>query len=208
MTDSMTICRGALTTDVPRVADIHAAAFPGFFLTTLGPAFLRTMYLAFLSSAGGVFVVGQRNGRLDGFAVGVLKSAGKDRHMALRFLPQFLAALLPALLRNPGKVLKRIASQFLALGEEPEIPDGAAVLRSIGVLPEARGSGVASLLLTEFERQALAKGATTVALTTDAVDNERAIGFYLKQGYTVIQEFRQDKSRQMFLMLKDLHQPS
>jgi dTDP-4-amino-4,6-dideoxygalactose transaminase len=47
-------------------------------------------------------------------------------------------------------------------------------------------------------------GAASVALTTDVLDNERAIRFYKKHGYEVAQEFKQDKRRAMFVMLKDL----
>lgn len=207
MNPNNTTCRPARTEDVSQVADVHSAAFPGFFLTSLGAGFLRTMYRAFISNAGGVFVVNEQSNRLNGFAVGVLKSAGKDRNLAIRFLPQFIAALIPGVLRNPVEVLKRVAAQFFAVGEEPEVPKNAVILRSIGVLPDAKGSGVASHLLDEFERLSRAKGATSVALTTDALDNDRAVGFYRKHGYRITQEFSQNKSRKMLLMLKELQQP-
>jgi ribosomal protein S18 acetylase RimI-like enzyme len=204
MNSTIANCRPARTEDVSQVADVHSAAFPGFFLTTLGPGFLRTMYRAFISNVGGVFVINEQNNRLDGFAVGILKSAGKDRNLAVRFLPQFIAALVPGLIRNPVKVMRRVATQFFSVGEEPEVPNNSVILRSIGVLPDAKGSGVASRLLDEFERLSRAKGATSVALTTDALDNERAVGFYRKHGYHIAQEFSQDKNRKMLLMLKDL----
>lgn len=190
--------------DVPSVVDVHVAAFPGFFLTTLGPAFLRTMYRAFLANAGGVFVVAKANQDVHGFAVGALKSAGKDRALALRYLPQFLISVIPGLARSPIKVSRRILSQFFAVGEQITIPEDAAVLRSIGIIPSARGTGVAAHLLREFERCSFLKGARSVALTTDAIDNARAIKFYQKNGYEVAQEFMQDKNRRMLLMLKTL----
>jgi len=207
MNSNNTTCRPAIIDDVNQVTDVHSAAFPGFFLTSLGTGFLRIMYRAFISNSGGIFVVNEQSNRLDGFAVGVLKSAGKDRNLAIRFLPKFIAALIPGVLRNPIKVLKRVAAQFFAVGEEPEVPENAVMLRSIGVLPDAKGSGVASRLLDEFERLSRAKGATSVALTTDALDNDRAVGFYRKHGYVIAQEFSQNKSRKMLLMLKELQQP-
>lgn len=197
-------CLPARLQDVPSVVDVHLEAFHGFFLTSLGPVFLSTMYKAFLSNAGGVFVVARENQDVHGFAVGVLKSAGKDRSLALRYIPQFLIAVIPGLVRNPIKVSRRILSQFLAVGEQITIPDDAAVLRSIGILPDARGTGLAGDLLREFEKRAFIKGARSVALTTDALDNGRAINFYQKNGYEVAQEFMQDKNRLMLLMLKKL----
>lgn len=206
MNNQAMVCRKANASDITQVVDIHISAFPGFFLTTLGPAFLQTMYKAFLFNQGGVFVVNELDGKTLGFAVGVLKSAGRDRNLALRFLPQFMLALIPAVTRNPIKVIKRIGSQFFSTNEKLNIPDDAAVLRSIGVQPKSKGAGVAGRLLQEFERQASKKGAASVALTTDALDNERAIGFYRKNGYMVAQEFKQDGQRPMYLMIKQLRQ--
>jgi len=197
-------CRTATVNDISQVTAIHIAAFPGFFLTTLGPVFLQTMYQAFLLNQGGVFVVDDQDGQTRGFAVGALQSAGRDRNLAFRFLPKFILALIPAAIRNPIKVIKRVGSQFLSSNEKLEIPYNAAVLRSIGVLPTFKGAGVAGLLLQEFEHQAYKKGANSVALTTDALDNERAIGFYRKHGYTVTREFKQDGKRPMYLMIKQL----
>jgi ribosomal protein S18 acetylase RimI-like enzyme len=201
-------CHPAKAEDIDQVAAVHIDAFPGFFLTDLGPAFLRTMYKAFLLNHGGIFVVDDHNGIVGGFAVGVLKSAGKDRNLAIRFMPQFAFSLVPAILKNPIKVTRRIASQFFATGEEVAIPGDAVVLRSIGVKPSLKGEGVAGRLLEEFEHQARKKGAALVALTTDAIDNERAIGFYRKNGYTIAQEFKQDGSRSMYLMVKKLLESS
>lgn len=197
-------CTPAKQGDVQRVVDIHVAAFPDFFLTSLGPMFLRTMYRAFLVNTGSVFIVARFNHDIQGFAVGVLKTSSKDRALALRHLPQFLVSVIPGLIRNPLKVSRRIASQFFDVGDQITIPDDAAVLRSIGILPDARGTGIASDLLREFERFSLIKGARSVALTTDALDNDRAITFYRKNGYEIAQEFMQGENRKMLLMLKEL----
>ncbi len=200
----VTICRLANAEDLPLVADIHIKAFPGFFLTTLGASFLRVMYKAFLLDARGIFVVGELVSEVNGFAVGSLKSNTKDRHLAMRLLPQFVWELIPSVLQNPSRVLKRVLSQFFAEGGAPSVPHGSAVLRSIGVSPEMRGHGVASQLIKAFELRAIEMGAVSVALTTDVLDNERAIQFYRKHGYEITHEFKQDKYRSMFFMLKDL----
>jgi ribosomal protein S18 acetylase RimI-like enzyme len=63
---------------------------------------------------------------------------------------------------------------------------------------------MAADLLKAFEQSAQASGATYVALTTDVLDNARAINFYRKHGYQIAQEFQQDKRRSMLLMLKEL----
>jgi len=201
---NLNTCRDANLADIPAVAAVHMKAFPGFFLTTLGASFVKTMYKAFLLNTNGVFVVCESDKSVCGFAVGALASSNKDRKLAMKLLPQFLWSVIPAVLQNPFRVLTRIVRQFMAQDGSPSVPKGAAVLRSIGVLPELKGGGAASLLLQEFEQRALQMGATSLALTTDVLDNERAIQFYSKHGYQIVQEFKQDKHRAMFLMLKEL----
>jgi ribosomal protein S18 acetylase RimI-like enzyme len=196
--------RSAEEKDLRQIVDVHMAAFPGFFLTTLGRPFLMVMYRAFLSSPRSVFVVDEAVDGVHGFAVGALKTGGSDRGLAIRFLPSFLLALIPAVVRNPIKVSKKILGQLFTGRGQPDMPDNSAVLRSIGVRPEKRGGGLANELLREFEEHAREKGAELVALTTDKTSNERAIGFYKRNGYEIDAEFRQDGSRTMLLMKKDI----
>lgn len=198
------MCRSAKERDLSLVADVHVAAFPDFFLTTLGHSFLRVMYKTFLVSQGSVFVVDEIDGQVLGFAVGIKKSVVSDRTLAIKFFPQFALAILPGLVCHPIKVIRRVMGQLLSEGGQPEIPDECIVLRSIGVLPEIKGSGIANRLLNKFECLARERGVKTVALTTDANENERAIGFYLKHGYKIQQEFKQDGSRRMLLLTKSL----
>ncbi len=202
--DGAVTCRIATERDLSSVTVIHMEAFPGFFLTTLGASFVRTMYKAFWLNPKGIFVVSDASGGVDGFAVGAMPSDRKDRHLAMQLLPQFAWAVIPALMRHPLSVFRRVVSQFFEKGGAPSLPDGAAMLRSIGVAPALRGGGVASQLLDAFERRAFELGAKSVFLTTDVLDNERAIQFYRKHGYEIAHEFKQDKRRAMFLMLKEL----
>jgi ribosomal protein S18 acetylase RimI-like enzyme len=199
-------CRPATEDDLGSVTAVHMDAFPGFFLTMLGPAFVRTMYKAFLLNKSSIFLVNAGDAGVQGFVVGALTNLeqAKDRHLAVRLLPQFIWTVLPAVVRHPIRVLRRVVSQFLANEVAPNIPVGAAVLRSIGVTPGVRGRGTAGYLLQAFEQRAYASGATCVALTTDVLDNARAINFYRKHGYQIAKEFQQDRRRSMLLMLKEL----
>jgi GNAT superfamily N-acetyltransferase len=196
-------CRQAMISDVPSVARIHLDAFEGFFLSELGYRFLCVMYRAFLVNPAGVFIVHEsRDGQVTGFAVGALSSGHKDRWLALRFMPQFLWAALPAIFRRPRTIITRLASRFFGTGSSFNVPNDAAVLRSIGVLASARGGGAAGGLLGAFEQMALRQGATHVYLTTDQDNNERAQKFYKRHGYCVAECFQQDGQRPMWLMSK------
>ncbi|WP_194727113.1 GNAT family N-acetyltransferase [Noviherbaspirillum malthae] len=197
-------CRFANEGDLKEVVKVHVAAFPDFFLTTLGPAFLEVMYSAFLTAPGKVFMVDESDGRLQGFAVGVFKSTGKDRKLAIKFFARFAVAILPVLMRSPIKILHKILGQLLTDRGQPEMPEGSIVLRSIAVLPETKGTGVGERLIKSFEITAKQTGARAIALTTDATNNERTIAFYFKHGYSVHQEFMQDKVRRMLLLIKNI----
>jgi ribosomal protein S18 acetylase RimI-like enzyme len=67
-----------------------------------------------------------------------------------------------------------------------------------------RGRRFADELLREFERRASTLGAKSVALTTDANDNARAIRFYLKNSYEIAGSFESGEGRAMLLMVKGL----
>jgi len=200
-------CRHAVEGDIDAVARVHLAAFGGFFLSGLGYGFLCVMYRAFLKSPSSLFVVFETaSGQLSGFAVGALQGQ-KDRWLAVRFLPQFLLAVVPAVLQHPVPVVTRLWARFFDAGESLQVPPSAAVLRSIGVLPSLRGTGDAAFLLQAFEALALTKGAGHVFLTTDEVNNERAQRFYERSGYGLVARFKQDGERGMWLMLKNLKVP-
>lgn len=197
--------RQATIQDLPKIAKIHSEAFPGFFLTTLGIQFLVVMYKAFLMNPSSIFLIHENESDdLNGFAVGAMQSENNDRKMALRMLPQFIWAVLPALFSHPIVVFKKLTARFFQTGEAPFIPSDVAVLRSIGVQPVARGGGLASSLLVSFEEVSKKRGAKQVYLTTDADNNERAQRFYEKNGYVFVEAYRQDSDRQMWSMSKVL----
>lgn len=196
--------RPALINDLNQVAEVHIAAFPDFFLTLLGKRFLMTMYRAFLLNTGSAFVVSEVEGAIDGFAVGILKSSDADWYAALKYFPLFALALLLAIIRNPIALTRRIYAKLLGKGDRISVPANAIILRSIGVRPESQGKGTARKLIEKFEKIAQSKNATAVVLTTDANQNERAIKFYSSLGYQPVQEFRQNETRAMLLLMKNL----
>lgn len=197
--------RRAEKEDLPRIVDIHISAFPGFFLTLLGRRFLMQMYRSFLNNDFSIFVVHDEGGKIDGFAVGLLKEAGGDMRLALRSMFSYAWTLIPAIARNPVLVTRRIIVHLMSKRVNLSVPSHGAMLRSIGVAPECRGNGVAPALLKEFERVAQEKGAWEILLTTDADENERAIGFYRKSGYRILMHFNQDNERRMLVLKKTIN---
>lgn len=196
--------RSADEKDIPGIIDVHIQAFPHFFLTSLGPSFIKLIYKAFLN-VGCVFLVATINHEIRGFAVGVPHASGRDKVLLLSFIPRLIIAIIPSFFRSPIKILKRIAFELLTSQKLPEIPNNAIVLRSIGVLQVDKGSGLAVELLKNFEDCAKKSGAQSVALTTDAINNDYVIKFYRNNGYQIANNFYQSKKRQMYLMMKHLN---
>jgi ribosomal protein S18 acetylase RimI-like enzyme len=198
-------CREATLADMTSVAEVHLSAFPGFFLSQLGAPFLRVMYRSFLVDRHSIFLIYEtKDLTIAGFAVGRTDLGSRNRWLAVRFLPQFFLAVLPALAANPLRISERLFRRFFDIDGSPKMPREAAFLRSIGVTESSRGSGIADTLLKNFEAAALQRGAGSVHLTTDAVGNLRAQRFYERRGYGVVERFRQDGSRLMWHMSKDL----
>ena len=53
----MTLVRIASADDVADIVRIHREAFPGFFLTSLGPRFLELMYREYMRHPCGIVLV-------------------------------------------------------------------------------------------------------------------------------------------------------
>ncbi len=60
--------RRAHTTDVNDIVAIHCDAFEDFFLTSLGPRFLRFYYTCFVNSSETVTMVAEEDGEIFGFS--------------------------------------------------------------------------------------------------------------------------------------------
>ncbi|QWD06055.1 GNAT family N-acetyltransferase [Polynucleobacter paneuropaeus] len=202
--NSISTCRIAREQDIPEVAKVHLIAFPHFFLSTLGFKFLCVMYRAFMYSPKNIFIVAEKNGVIQGFATGLMSSSGSDFQVALRFYPQFIYALSTVFFSQPLVIFKRIIYRLKSNSFKFEVNKSQVILRSFGIRPEYRGSGIANDLIKEFEAQAVRRGIVSIALTTDARDNERAIAFYSKNGFKIAKKFYQNDTRAMYLMEKFL----
>lgn len=175
--------RPATADDLNRIVSIHQQAFVGFFLTELGPRFLRRYYdLVLRSPAGLLWVVEAEDGGPAGFVAGSSDPTAFYAELRGRKV-QFGLAMLPTLLRRPWSV-PRVLTNFRRTGDEEERPPaGVAELTSIGVCPTASGKGYGQALAKAFAVAARARGCRGVYLTTDAHGNDRVNEFYQRQGY-------------------------
>jgi ribosomal protein S18 acetylase RimI-like enzyme len=188
---SVTI-RPMLMADVGAVTAVHLAAFPGYFLSFLGPSFLRELYRAIVSDDEGIAFVAVDGDRLIGFVAGTA-TGGFYRRAARRRWFRFAVASTGALMRRPA-IVRRLVR---ALYAPPAPSSQGAPLMSLAVGPNAQRTGTGKLLTRAFVAGARQRGASAVVLTTDRIGNDAVNGFYQAQGFTLASGFVTPEGRAM-----------
>lgn len=182
---------------VDTVVAVHLRAFPGFFLTFLGPRFLREFYGSFLADPTGIaFVaVDDPTGDVLGSVVGPMVPAGYFKRLLKRRWWAFCLASAAAMLKRPS-VVRRLFRAVFYRGESP--PGGArALLSSISVAPEAQGRGVGRALVDAFVCEVRRRGGRGCFLTSDAQGNEAVNRFYAVCGWRLESTFTRPDGRTM-----------
>lgn len=194
--------RSAEPRDLDRITAVHLASFPGFFLSCLGPRFLRLLYAEILASEKGVLVVAEENGTVVGLAGGTTEQAGFYRSLLRRRLIGFALAALPAALRRP-LIVPRLA-RALRRPAESGSASSAACLMSLAVDPGASRKGVGARLVTAFCDELRRRGSHDVCLTTDADGNEAVNRFYERNGFRIAQRLTTPEGRALNEYVRDL----
>ena len=184
---------------VPEVVSAHLEAFQGFFLTRLGSRFLARFYRAMVDSPDALVFVAMVDGNVAGFVAGTVRPESFFRRLFLRDGPGFVLAAIPALLRSPMFVARRLWRGVTYRGETPRELPGGALLSSIAVVPAYAGMGIAGALLEQFCAAAIEGGASGVFLLTDRDSNEHVNRFYLRHTFQLLQEVRRSDGRDMNL---------
>lgn len=195
--------RKATINDVDSIVDIHLDAFKGFFLTSLGPAFLKFYYTSFVESSETVTMVAEEEDMVYGFSASTKVCKGFNSRLIKSNLCSFGMLSLKMLFTSPESLL-RLAKNLTKKGEGVEDNEDYAELYSIGVSKSAQGKGVGKKLLAASEEILKKEGVRRVSLTTDYDHNEQAVGFYLSMGYETLYEFVTYPNRKMFRLIKTL----
>ena len=200
----MTIIRNASVADLDDVTRLHMVAFPSFFLTLMGNRFLRELYLGFINISNGIFFVAVDDDKVVGFIAGTNSPSVFFSEMRRKRGAFFLLNAVPAIVRHPIIVIKKLFLAFSYHGDKPLTLKNSALLSSLGVNPEVMGKGIGYQLLMKFESDAISRGAKFIYLTTDAVGNDNVKAFYSKCGYSVESTFLQQTHRPMIRYIKKL----
>jgi len=174
--------------DLRQIARVHREAFPGFFLTKLGPAFLRTYYAAVLEFDAGILLVAEQAGSVVGFVGGFVGPKRFYEMLAAR-KRQFVLPILHALVIHPtvwSGIAVRVTSVLRGRRGTCIREEQFCELCSIGVQPGAARAGIGSRMVGQFLEHAAWRGAAGVYLTTDALQNDSVNGFYERLGFQLV----------------------
>ncbi len=183
--------------DIEAVVQVHLAAFPNFFLTFLGSAFLRELYTAILRDSSGICFICE--GR-DGVA-----------RLCCRHRPT--SGVLQASVHNAGGVFVRgrrpsnasprhcspvCSARFQCAREvqDSTLPN-SALLMSIAIHPSLQGQHCGRYLVEAFLAEADRQGMDAVALDTDRDNNEQVNEFYRRCGFVLARSYITAQGRPM-----------
>jgi len=192
-----TFIQEAETADLPAIVRTHQAAFERFFLTQLGPAFLRGYYETVLEYQHGIVLVAVKDESVAGFVAGFIDPPGFYSLLRKKRLRMGLAAL-PWLIMHPANLVRALWNYRLMLdGLRKTGPNVVQVaeLSSIAVRPDGQDVGTGKQLLGAFVDAARGSGAARVTLTTDAAGNDAANQFYGRAGFTLERVVRRPYGR-------------
>lgn len=181
--------------DLPAIVELHQKAFPGFFMTLLGPRFLIRYYRTVLDHPGGILLlqVGAR-GCL-AFVSGFIEPDQFYRRLNSDRVG-LLFSILGRILTRPWLLYRLFMSFRASRGAAAMNWDGACELSSVAVDPELGGKGIGQALVHNFI--AAVKGKTqAVVLSTDAVNNDRVNAFYLNLGFSLVRSYERSRGRMM-----------
>lgn len=174
---------------LPGVVDVHMEAFRGYMNASIGREYVRRFISWFANREGAIALAALSDGRVAGYVVGAPVGYSKAMNRDLFWVVARAIALRPWLLMQKRffvRLLQRARQLFVRrpADEGPPLPEPAMSLVGIGVSEAARGTGVGSLLLREFEKQCRSANMKSMRLSVYAT-NTSARALYERGGWTL-----------------------
>ena len=184
------------------VVEIHLRAFPNFFLSFLGPRFLREFYASFLLDPQGMgYTASASDGQIIGVIVGPVDPRGYFKRLLKRRWWAFCLASISAVVRRPSCVLRLFRAVFYR-GESPSGPT-RALLSSVAVDQNTQRAGIGKKLVGYWVEEARRRGASGCYLTTDADGNNKVNAFYQSLNWRIENTYTTSEGRRMYYYVYD-----
>ena len=166
-----------VASDIDEVVALHLKAFPNFFLSFLGPRFLKEFYMSFVVDPQGIgFVARDPAERIIGAVVGPADPFRYFQKLLIRRWWAFCLASVGAVVRKPSSA-SRLFQAFFYRGDATSGPT-RSLLSSVAVAPGAQRRGVGKELVERWVEEIRRRGISGCYLTTDADENAVDNGFY------------------------------
>jgi len=204
---NMISTRSMYQSDLNEVVHIHLQSFPNFFLTFLGPSFLRILYTGFINDkTNAITLVAldiEKENQVVGFIAGSTKPKEFFKILLRKNWPRFGLAVLMRCINQPSTIKKIYHNVKMRLKNGAYSVDGAE-LSSIAVLPEYQNKHVGKQLIDAFLKELNKRGIRSVYLTTDKFNNDKVNSFYLRNGWSLEKSFVTPLGREMNLYTKEI----
>lgn len=188
--------------DIDDVVSIHCASFKSFFLTELGPEFLKVYYNAFRKSKRGVMLGCFDDGKLVGFCCASYKSSGFNTRLVIDNSFSFLIETFKLIFKKFDALIRIFNNLKKGHASFPDVSHYAE-LYSIAVLPTKQGLGIGKFLIENLEIK-LKEKSKKISLTTDFDSNQKTLQFYNTMGYDILYDFVAHPQRKMYRLIKTL----
>jgi ribosomal protein S18 acetylase RimI-like enzyme len=184
--------RKATHSDIKQVASIHKQQFNDHFLGHYSVEMIQKFYQTYLDSC--IFLVSVSDGVIDGFVMGgrfTDLNKAKEQFIHDNKLHYIVETMLrPHIYMQAFKRLRYIKRTHTNISTD----DAKSIsLLSISVSEHAKGTGIASALIKEFEKY-VEMDSDAYSLTVKKT-NSRAIQFYYRNGF----ELRVEKETSIFM---------
>ena len=181
---------------VNEIVNIHMQSFTGFFLTFLGKGFLKQLYTGFIEHEGsGIITAVNDNDEIVGFLAYSDDMSSFYKYLIKTRLIPFVWYSIGATIRKPSAMVRLIRA-FLKPGETRR-KEKYVELSSIGVSPEAKRQHIGSRMIDKLKEMFDADKFAYINLETDAVNNDGANAFYVKNGFKLERSFETPEGRKM-----------
>ncbi len=192
--------------DLHDIVHVHLNSFPNFFLTFLGPGFLKLLYHNIARDPDGIVLVADVEGKVAGFVAGVTRQTGFYQRLIQRQKWAFAWAAIGAVVRRPF-IVPRL---WRALRKAKEAAESAAeaCLMSIAVHPDYQVLGVGQKLVDAFCKELSNRGISVFCLTTDRDNNDATNRFYQRLNFKLVRTFVTPEGRAMNEYIRVLREDS
>lgn len=185
-----------------QIVEIHKNAFPGFFLTELGPKVLEVFYTSLMRETNTIVWGVAKDNLLIGFFAASKYTNGLYLRIFIKNIYIFFFPLIFSFIRNPNLLLRMVIS-FRSSNEHNVPKNCTSSLLSICVSPNESGKGIGKMLLDKLENELIICNIVSYYLTTDADNNESTNIFYKKNSFQLYSTYNQG-NRRMNLYIKNL----